>query len=133
MKPGRYIGGVVDTQVASIDVHALHTIYVKALTSRGGQIFRDSPVTDLKVSPSGVWEVITDSASYQSPTIINATGAWGDHLAQAAGISPVGLVPKRRTVIVVDSDQFDKVSFDDLPFVIVEPDYCIFNRSEWDN
>ena len=126
LKPARYIGGVVDTQVASIDVHALHTIYVKALTSRGGQVFRDSPVTDLKVSPSGVWEVITNSASYHSPTVINAAGAWGDHLAQAAGIGPVGLVPKRRTVIVVDSDQFDNVSFDDLPFVIVEPDYLYF-------
>lgn len=126
LRPERYIGGVVDTQVASIDVHALHTIYVKALTRRDGQVFTDSPVTGLKVSPAGVWEVSTNTESYQSETIINATGAWGDQLAQIAGISPVGLVPKRRTVIVIDSQQFDNVSFDDLPFVIVEPDYLYF-------
>lgn len=126
LRPERYIGGVVDTQVASIDVHALHATFTKALTRNGGSIFRDSPVTGLKLSPSAIWEVKAETESFQSPVVVNAAGAWGDELAQIAGISPVGLIPKRRTVIVIDSRQFEGVSFDHLPFVIVEPDYLYF-------
>lgn len=31
--------------------------------------------------------------------LVNAAGAWADELAELSGVSPVGLVPKRRTVI----------------------------------
>ncbi len=126
LKAGKYLGAVLDTQVASIDVHALHSIYVKALASRGGKIQTNAEVTSLSLDPSGTWTVNTGDESYQSSIVINAAGAWGDQLATLAGISPVGLVPKRRTVVVVGSDQFDGISFDTLPFVIVEPDHLYF-------
>ena len=35
------------------------------------------------------------------PVLVNAAGAWADQLAALAGVGPVGLVPKRRTAIVV--------------------------------
>ncbi|MCA3451149.1 MAG: FAD-binding oxidoreductase [Rhodobacter sp.] len=34
--------------------------------------------------------------------VVNATGAWADHVAALAGVRPIGLVPKRRTAIIVD-------------------------------
>ena len=128
IRPGKYVGGVVDTQVASIDVHALHSVFVKALTQRGGTIQTGAEVTDMSLAASGTWTVNASGTSYESPIVVNAAGAWADELAKLAGISPVGLVPKRRTVVVVGSDQFDGVNFDDLPFVIVEPDYLYFQQ-----
>ena len=41
LKQGKFVGAVVDTEVASIDVHALHSLYLKMFTNGGGQIFRD--------------------------------------------------------------------------------------------
>jgi D-arginine dehydrogenase len=35
-------------------------------------------------------------------TLINAAGAWADEVGQLAGAAPIGLVPKRRTGIIVD-------------------------------
>ncbi len=126
LRRGRYIGGIVDTEVASIDVHELHSVFVKALTSRGGKVFRNAPVTQMTQAPSGSWQVSAGTETFQSRTVINAAGAWGDEVAKIAGISPVGLVPKRRTVVVIDASQFSDTKFDDLPFVIVEPDYLYF-------
>ncbi len=128
LRPGKYAGGIVDTSVASIDVHALHNLYVKALTSRGGKAFTGAEVTQLSLTASSTWNIIAGGKSYSSPVVINCAGAWGDEVAKLAGISPVGLTPKRRTVIVVDSNQFDGVNFDELPFVIVEPDYIYFQQ-----
>lgn len=128
LQSGKYLGAVLDTQVASIDVHALHSVFIKALTSRGGKVHTNTEVVNLSLAPSGTWTVDAGSQSYQSSVIVNAAGAWGDWLAKLAGISPVGLVPKRRTIIVVGSDQFDDVDFDNLPFVIVEPDQLYFQQ-----
>ncbi len=41
--------------------------------------------------------------SLQRPTVINAAGAWADVIAEMAGTRTIGLVPKRRTAIVVDA------------------------------
>ncbi len=35
--------------------------------------------------------------------VINAAGAWGDQLAALAGIPPVGLIPCRRTALILEA------------------------------
>ena len=128
LKQGKFVGAVIDTEVASIDVHALHSLYLKMFTNDGGQIFRDVKISTLEQNSSGVWEFETYGEKFQSPIIINAAGAWGDEIASVAGIGPVGLVPKRRTVLVIDENQFTGTDFNSLPFVVVEPDYVYFQN-----
>lgn len=43
----------------------------------------------------------TPAGEFAAPLIINAAGAWGDVIAQMAGVEPVGLVPKRRSAALV--------------------------------
>ena len=128
LRAGRFIGGVIDKAVASIDVHALHSCYVRGVTGGGGKIHLNAPIDSLKQSPSGIWEFRAKEETFQTPVIVNATGAWGDQLARSANLSPVGLVPKRRTVLVLDDSYFTDVSFDINPFVVVEPDYVYFQN-----
>ncbi len=128
LRAGKYVGGVLDTQVAAIDVHALHSLYIRTLTSCGGKVFTDSVVTRITCSASNTWTIIAGEHSYTSSIVVNATGAWGDEIAKLAGISPVGLIPKRRTIVVIDDEPFEDLRFDDLPFVIVEPDYLYFQQ-----
>ena len=128
LKQGKFVGAVIDTEVASIDVHALHSLYLNMFTNGGGQIFRDVKISTLEQNSSGVWEFEIKGETFQSPIIINAAGAWGDEIASVAGIGPVGLVPKRRTVLVIDENQFTGTDFNSLPFVVVEPDYVYFQN-----
>jgi D-arginine dehydrogenase len=47
------------------------------------------------------WKVETLAGVYEAPVVVNAAGAWGDHVANLFGATPVGLEPMRRTVITV--------------------------------
>jgi D-arginine dehydrogenase len=49
------------------------------------------------------WRVDTAAGSFFAPILINAAGAWCDELAQLAGVTPVGLVPKRRTAFTTEA------------------------------
>jgi glycine/D-amino acid oxidase-like deaminating enzyme len=40
--------------------------------------------------------------AYRAGRLVNAAGAWADDVGKLAGAKPIGLVPKRRTVITFD-------------------------------
>ena len=64
------------------------------LRSRAGGVTRTS----------GRWQVeVTGGRSVSAPVLVNAAGAWGDHVATLAGARPLGLQPKRRTGLIVDA------------------------------
>ncbi|MGI9373307.1 MAG: NAD(P)/FAD-dependent oxidoreductase, partial [Hyphomicrobiales bacterium] len=48
-----------------------------------------------------LWRAQTPSGDFTAPVVINASGAWGDKVAELAGINKVGLVPKRRSAALV--------------------------------
>lgn len=37
--------------------------------------------------------------------IVNAAGAWADEVAETAGVRPLGVIPKRRTAVIVDAPE----------------------------
>ena len=50
-----------------------------------------------------VWQVRTESGeTHEAPVLVNAAGAWADGVAGLAGVAPLGLAPKRRTIIAID-------------------------------
>jgi D-arginine dehydrogenase len=42
-------------------------------------------------------------AQFSAPILVNAAGSWADQIAVLAGIDPLGLQPKRRTIITFDA------------------------------
>jgi prepilin-type N-terminal cleavage/methylation domain-containing protein len=52
---------------------------------------------DFSLSYTQVPDIETADGALSASVIVNAAGAWGDHVATAAGVRPVGLEPKRRT------------------------------------
>jgi D-arginine dehydrogenase len=64
---------------------------------------------------AGRWHVITPAGTFASPVCINAAGGWGDRIAALAGARPLGLVPKRRTIVTFDGPP--GLETDALPFV----------------
>jgi D-arginine dehydrogenase len=60
--------------------------------------------------------VVTEAGERRTaPVLVNAAGAWADRIAELAGVAPLGLQPKRRTIIVVDPPEGRDVS--GWPFV----------------
>lgn len=84
-----------------VDVHGLLNGFVRGLKSRGGQVVADAEVRSLERIDGG-WRVVSRAGDLTGATVVNAAGAWADAVAALAGVPPVGLVPKRRTVVTFD-------------------------------
>lgn len=91
-----------------IDIHALHHGFLRGLAAAGGRLVTDAEVERLE-RRRGLWRVDTRAGSFAAPVVLNAAGAWADAVAELAGVAPVGLVPKRRTVICFDPGPQDDV------------------------
>jgi D-arginine dehydrogenase len=97
LRPAAVALGVYEPDAADIDVALLHQDYVRRLRASGGEIHRGAG----RLAPlraGGNWRV-GDLA--EAPVVVNATGAWADEVAMAAGVRPLGLTPLRRTAFVV--------------------------------
>ncbi len=85
-----------------IDVDALFGGYRRGLLAAGGRI-----VTGARVAGVGrdgaAWWVSTPAGRYAAAKLVNAAGAWADQVARLAGVRPLGLVPKRRTAVLIDA------------------------------
>ena len=89
-----------EADAADMDVAAIHQSYVRTFRGCGGTVVTSARVTSLE--PGQQWTATTgDGARYSARVVINAAGAWCDHVAAMAGARQVGLVPKRRTVFMV--------------------------------
>jgi len=102
-------GGVWEPDGMDMDVHAIHTGYLRGLKARGGRVVTDAGVQTVE-RRDGLWIATTPAGTFAAPVLVNAAGAWADVLAGMAGVRPVGLVPKRRTAITFDPVFADSIS-----------------------
>ena len=101
VRSGYASGGLLDKSAADIDVNGLHQHYLKTFRAAGGVVETRAEVLGLTNGPD--WEVSTSKGSFHAPVVVNAAGAWADEIAKLAGLSPAGLVPKRRTALIVSA------------------------------
>ena len=101
LRRGHLATAAYEADAREIDVHALHSGYVKGLRARGGRIVTRARVQGLERRGAG-WVVETTAGPFTAPVVVDAAGAWADEVAALAGLDPLGLVPKRRTAIIVD-------------------------------
>jgi D-arginine dehydrogenase len=101
LKPEAVAYAAYEEGVMDMDVAAIHQGFLRGLKARGGTVICDAGVTALD-RRNGAWHATTSAGEFAAPVIINAAGAWADKMAALAGAKSVGLVPKRRTAIIVD-------------------------------
>ena len=100
-KPGYLGGALFEADSFDIDVSAVLQGFAAVCRRQGVRFDYDSPVSAL-TRDGDHWCVQTPGASLRSPVVVNAAGAWGDEIAKLAGVAPVGLVPKRRTAMLIE-------------------------------
>jgi D-arginine dehydrogenase len=92
---------LLEPDSSDIDVSALHQGYLRLFRRRGGQLVTAAPVEALERG-SGGWTAHAARERFSAPLLVNAAGAWADEVASLAGLTRVGLQPRRRTVVLVD-------------------------------
>ncbi len=100
LRPDRVKRAVIEANVADIDVATLHASYLKGAKALGAQIMLRQSVSALSWSGS-VWTVQTTRDTFQATQLVNAAGAWADQIGALAQARPIGLVPKRRTAVII--------------------------------
>ncbi|HLN49765.1 MAG TPA: FAD-binding oxidoreductase [Steroidobacteraceae bacterium] len=94
-------GALLEPDSSDIDVHALHHGYLRLFKSRNGRVLNNAPVHALERAGGG-WTVRAGAETLTARIIVNAAGAWADEIAALAGIARIGLVPFRRTAVLID-------------------------------
>jgi D-arginine dehydrogenase len=114
LDPAYVAGGLLEPDAMAIDVAALHQGYLRGVR-RQGRLVTDAEVTAVARTAEG-WQIESTRGGFRAGVLVDAAGAWADRLAGLAGIAPIGLVPKRRTAILIETpDDLDPSSW---PMVI---------------
>jgi|SRR5690554_2662274 len=101
LRPEAIAAAGYEADAQDIDVAALHQGYLRLFRSHGGKLLLRAPVQSVD-REGGLWAVETPAGRYQAPVLVNAAGAWADTLAKMAGAKPLGIVPKRRTALIIE-------------------------------
>ena len=105
---------VLEPGCADIDVAALHAAYLRQFRQSGGQIATAARLASARYA-SGGWQVHLEGGDVlASALLVNATGAWADDVAERCGVAPLGIAPKRRTMVQL---RVDRSGLRDLPLV----------------
>jgi D-arginine dehydrogenase len=84
---------------ADIDVAGLHSAYLRRFRRGGGTVRTDSRLRSATRRGSEWVAEFEDGSTIHASIIVNAAGAWADRVASAAGVDPLGIAPKRRTMV----------------------------------
>ena len=98
-----YLGGsLYEAGSADIDVSAVLQGYAAQCRRQNVHIAFDSPVESL-TRKNDKWVVQIAGDLLFAKVVVNAAGAWGDEVAKLGGVKPVGLMPKRRTAVLIEA------------------------------
>jgi len=100
------VGAIFDPDCGDLDVSALHQGYLRGFKTRGGALLNDAEMLKAEKVKDG-WVVHTRAGEIKAKVIINCAGAWGDVVAERAGVKPLGLKPLRRTIVMAPADIID--------------------------
>jgi D-arginine dehydrogenase len=101
------VGAAIEDDAFEIDVASLHQGFLRQLREAGGVLALRSRAGEI-ARRDGVWHVETTAGiRFRAPVLVNAAGAWGDAVAQQAGVAPLGLTPCRRTGAIIDPSPYD--------------------------
>jgi D-arginine dehydrogenase len=125
---GQWTGAWFEASCADIDVAAFHAACLAAIRRDGGIVRTDDALTSATRFNDG-WRVETSTGSIECAVLVNAAGAWGDEIARRCGVAPLGLEPRRRTVVQL---RVARSGLRDVPFV-TDSHQSFYFKGEGDN
>lgn len=93
-------GAAYDPSWHTIDVHELLSGYQRGLRQHRGKLLTNAEVTSLRQS-DGKWSMQAGEHALSADLVVNAAGAWANHVGSLAGLAEVPLTPMRRTAAII--------------------------------
>jgi D-arginine dehydrogenase len=109
----QWSGAWYEASCADIEVAAFHNACLRSVRRQGGEVRTDATLNKARRVGSA-WMVETSAGPVEAAILANAAGAWGDEVAERAGIARLGLEPRRRTVVQL---RVGRSGVADAPFV----------------
>jgi D-arginine dehydrogenase len=95
----RWVKAVFEPGCADIDVAALHAAFLRQFKRAGGSIATSARLVAAASREQGWGISLADGSELTASILVNAAGAWADAVAQICGAWPLGIAPKRRTMV----------------------------------
>ena len=105
---------VLEPGCADIDVAGLHAAYLKRFRQAGGKVATRCRLDHASVSGRTWTIVLSDGSAATAATLVNAAGAWADHVAKACGVRELGFEAMRRTMVQL---RVGRSGLRDLPLI----------------
>ena len=96
----RFSAAIYEPMAQDIDVDLLLTGYFRNARANGAEIITDARVLTMQHDGTS-WTIETGQGKFTAKIVVNAAGAWGDHIARIAGVAPLGLQPLRRSAVLM--------------------------------
>jgi len=110
----RWIKALFEPGCADIDVAALHAAFLRQFKRKGGSLRTGARVASGRYDRKQWTIVLADGEELAAPVLVDAAGAWADSVAQTCGVAPLGIAPKRRTMVQL---RIGRSGLKDLPLV----------------
>jgi D-arginine dehydrogenase len=106
IRPDWAVSAAIEQDAFDIDVAALHQGFLAQIRRAGGVLALRNKAGRIWHA-KGLWHAETSTGDvFTAPALVNAAGAWGDAVAEIAGVGKIGLQPKRRTALIVDPGRY---------------------------
>lgn len=100
LRTDQIAAAMLEQDAQGIDVDRLLQGYARQVRACGGSIETGGRVTAITRDGTG-WRVEVGGKVLNAGIVVNAAGGWADQVAQMAGLRTVGLVPKRRSAVIM--------------------------------
>jgi len=101
LDPTYVAAAYLDPDFWDIEVESLLQGYVRGAKRAGVEIRTDAGVRGVR-DDGRHWQIDTEGGPIAARTVVNAAGGWADATADMFGLRPKGIVPHRRTAILID-------------------------------
>ena len=118
-----------DGHVAPADVTMA---LAKGARTRGGEIYRQTKVTNIRQIPSGEWEVQTDKGNITCEHVVTATGSWARQTAAMVGLDIPVIAVEHQYLVTGPAPELEERKRQNLPELAVlrESDASYYMREE---
>ena len=113
--PGYLSQGLLEEGGGDLEVDAILQGYLRRFRGQGGTLLCGTPVQAME-KQAGEWVLQLGDTRVRCNTLVNAAGSWAGQLGIAAGLSDLGLQPKRRTALLVKLPE--SIQAADWPLVV---------------
>jgi dimethylglycine dehydrogenase len=86
IEAGQFVGALFDPYEGHIDPSGVTHAYAKAARLAGAEIYRKTPVVELRPEADGGWRVVTPQGTIKAEAVVNAAGLWAREVGRLVGL-----------------------------------------------